>query len=465
MLRTAWKLRSGRLIAVPVLAVTSLLVSLSPAAAAAAAATKAKQISVPATHWTDTGVTVKAGDVLRITAAGSWTDGSTTSGPDGSAKTWPDNFFNLADLGVCQDCATTKVAEWGALIGYVGSAPPAAGSYASTTIRPAALRVFYVGANYEAKATESGKLWLGKNADAYSGNTSDNSGHVTAKVTVLPPESAKQVASRARVAALSASAGIALQQAATYCGLSVIQAWRSRQIEKALEKLLPGGAVSDVFEGATIAGDEFKLDYDLADGQIGQAEFDLGRLVFTIIGTVPGLGLFGVVGDPAIDCGEAGFWLSGQLGGQLGRWLRSKLDPPSYASASIEGTWTLSRAVLTCDSAKCLGTPIRVRFAHCTATRCSMKRLDAPYAWKTAHPIVRHGNTWTGSFTDNAVFCGTQINPAAMTFKISVVRAVNDNGTEVARSLGGTYTVQPASDPPNCSKTGLAVEEVYGNRR
>lgn len=263
---------------------------------------------------------------------------------------------------------------------------------------------------------------------------------------------------------MSASAAIALQQAATYCGMSVLQESKSELIDAALVKLIPGGAVSDVFDGATIIGDEVTLNYDLGNGQIGQAEFDLGRLVFAVLGTVPGLSLFGSLGDPAIDCAEAGFWLSGQLGGQLGRWLRQKLDPPAYSSAGIQGTWTLSRAILTCHSTKCLGTPIRVRFANCTATRCMMKRLDSPFAWKAAHIIKRQGNTWTGSFTDKAVFCGNQIYPAAMSFKISVVRASHKNGSEIAKSLGGTYTIKPASDPP-CSPTGLAVEEIYGNRR
>jgi hypothetical protein len=448
------------------------IVAVLPAAASAPAvaqtaqiAAKTTQITVPATHWVDTGLTVKAGDVLRITATGSWTDGSTTSGPDGTAKPWPDNFFNLADLGVCQYCAKTKVSEWGALIGYIGStAPPADGSYTSTAILSQALRIFYVGASYEVEATESGTLWLNKNADAYSGYISDNSGRVTAKVTVAPPESAGQLASRAKVAALSASASTALQQAATYCGMSALQAARTTAMEKALKKLLPTSPVDGVFAGATITGDYVILNDDATSGQIYQSEFDLGRLVFAILGTVPGLKLFGYVGDPAIACAEAGFWLSGQLGGDLGRWLRQKLDPPAYAAASIAGTWTLSRAILTCDSAKCLGTPIRVSFSNCTSTRCSMKRLDTPYEWKSAHIIERHGNTWTGSFTDEAVFCGKQINPAAISFKITVVRAANNNGVETAKSLGGTYTVQPAPDPPCGGKTGLAVEEIYGGR-
>jgi hypothetical protein len=450
--------------AVLIVVVVPPATSTAAMAETAQATAKTTQLAVPASHWVDTGLTVKAGDVLRITATGSWTDGSTTSGPNGAAKLSPDNFFNLADLGVCQYCATTKVSEWGALIGYIGTtAPPADGSYTSTAILPQARRIFYVGASHDAQAAESGTLWLNKNADAYSGYISDNSGHVTAKVTIAPPESAQQVANRAKVAALSASAGTALQQAATLCGMSVLQESKSELIQDALEKLIPGDEVGDAFAGATITGDYVVFDEEASDGQIFQAEFDLGRLVFQILGTVPGLSLFGAVGDPAIDCAEAGFWLSGQLGGDLGRWLRQKLDPPRDATASIQGTWTLSRAILTCDSAACLGTPLRVSFTHCTKTRCSLRRIDAPWVWKSAHTIERHGNTWTGSFTDAALYCGKVINPAPISVKISVVRAIDKNGTEIATALAGTYTVQAAPDPP-CRNTGLVVEDIYGSR-
>ncbi len=234
-------------------------------------------------------------------------------------------------------------------------------------------------------------------------------------------------------------------------------------MKKALQRLLPTSPVGGVFAGATITGDYVILNDDATSGQVFQSEFDLGRLVFAILGTVPGLKLFGYVGDPAIACAEAGFWLSGQLGGDLGRWLRQKLDPPRYAAASIAGTWTLSRAILTCDSATCLGTPLRVSFTNCTSTRCSMRRIDAPWVWKSAHTVERHGGTWSGSFTDDALFCGKAINPAPIAVKISVVRAVDKDGTEIATALGGTYTVQPAPDPP-CRKTGLAVEQIYGSR-
>ena len=89
--------------------VASLLTALFVPARALAdpgapAAARDVSVSVTARNWVNTGVNVTAGQELRITAAGTWTDGSTTSGPNGSAKLDADNFFNTADLGVCNDC-------------------------------------------------------------------------------------------------------------------------------------------------------------------------------------------------------------------------------------------------------------------------------------------------------------------------------------------------------------------------
>ena len=73
-------------------------------------------------------------------------------------------------------CARTLTEGHGALIGYIGDTPPAAGSYTSTAVRSEAVKVFYIGANFRANASFDGRLWLNKNSDAYSGYMIDNSG-------------------------------------------------------------------------------------------------------------------------------------------------------------------------------------------------------------------------------------------------------------------------------------------------
>src|SRR5215469_15484736 len=236
-----------------VLGVISLCLLTLPAIALAAAqpAVKPHVVLVPATaHWRNTGVNVKAGDWLRITAAGTWTDGSTTSGPNGSAKVWPDNFLNIKDLGASPDGAVTKTVRWGALIGFIGTGPPAPGSYTSTGIRKKALKVFFVGKSYAARALVTGRLWLNKNADAYSDFTSDNHGHVTARITVLPPRSASQIAADARVTAQSISLTESPRQAGIDCLVAVFNAVGSDKFQTFIDRAIPGAG--DVYEGVTI---------------------------------------------------------------------------------------------------------------------------------------------------------------------------------------------------------------------
>lgn len=146
-------------------------------------------VLVPATaQWVNTGITLKVGQTLKVSATGSWSadPGDGFTGPDGYTKAWPDNFLNLQDIGSCAFCASTPTPHWGALIGYIGNSPPAVESYTSTSIRPQAEQVFVVGSSFQSPASPAGTLWFNFNDDAYSGYTIDNAGQVTAMVTVQP---------------------------------------------------------------------------------------------------------------------------------------------------------------------------------------------------------------------------------------------------------------------------------------
>lgn len=142
-------------------------------------------VTIPATgSWVDSGLVLRTGQSLKISALGRWQDGSNVAGPDGTQAPSPDNYFNLTDLGACATCATTPAEHHDALVGYIGDAPPAAGSYVSTSVLPEAQKIFYVGSNYsDSNLQRAGKLWLNINADAYSGYTVDNSGSITATIT------------------------------------------------------------------------------------------------------------------------------------------------------------------------------------------------------------------------------------------------------------------------------------------
>jgi hypothetical protein len=469
-LRSAGPTRS----VIAVLAATPLLAAAIPSAtaraapagaSAAAPAARTARVSVSASGtWTSTGLRVRAGDLIRITARGIWTDGQATSGPAGSATRSADNFFNVADLGVCQFCATTKTVQWGSLVGYIGSSPPEPGSYASKSVRSRALKIFYVGRHYEAWAGFAGTLWLDKNADAYSNFTSDNHGHVTARVTVRPRETAAETRVRALSAVGSLPALEPLQQATTSCVTNAIHDGTIGLIGAALDELKAGEA----FEGAEVTGHTIEVFEALQDGQISHAQFSFSKVVFAILSHVPikGFQLFGILGIPALDCAEAGLWLEGQLAGQIGRQLRQKFLTPRVADASIGGNWTLTRIPLVCRNfgAGCRVPPLHLRIRHCTATRCVMSRPRSDVFWQHPHAITRHGDVWSAKFRDTAITCGFRINVANVSVRLRVIKASGPSDLATATALSGTYTVDAPTNPPNCQAHGHGEHGMHGTR-
>ncbi len=167
-------------------------VARSVADAPASAYGRRQMVVTASAHWAYTGLMVRQGERIAITAAGSWSPdtGRPSAGPDGyrvlQSKS-QDNFLNLRDIGVCSWCARTAVAHWAALIGYIGYNPPGPGSYVSRRVLPEARKVFLVGSRYRHAAPRSGPLWLNFNDDAYSDNTSDNRGWVRTTIQVGAP--------------------------------------------------------------------------------------------------------------------------------------------------------------------------------------------------------------------------------------------------------------------------------------
>lgn len=448
----------------------SLLFGLSSTVAVAASQSV---VSVPGTaRWVDTKVDVIAGQLLAITGTGLWIEGNTTNGPEGVAKPWPDNFFNFADLGVCMYCAKTATPFWGALIGYVGSSPPTAGSYTSAAVFREATKVFYVGKSYEASAPASGRLWLNKNTDAYSNYTVDNGGHVEATIKVSPPETEILYHARMRKSAASIKTLEPLQRARNYCVRAVFDHWQDVAVKQMLKLELCGADqvclktfdISD-FAG-TIKDDILQIRSEASNGRVMNATWDFGRSAYKVIGLFPGKEseLFGILGPPALDCTMAGFWYTGKLGGQIGQLLRKFLLP----DASIAGIWTFTRsASIDCTnfSKGCLTIPIHIVVDSCnsTGTQCAISRSDGD--WQSAHTITRSGATWSAEFDDVGITCTDKQNIdhpniARIGLSFSVTTAEDNK----AKSAGGFYTVQAASNPPDCAGNVRAGWLLYGSR-
>jgi len=127
--------------------------------------------------WADSGLLVQAGDVITISAAGSWTwdyHDNPLVGPDGD----PNDDYNAFDLFEPFDFFSQA-----RLLGFIGPLPEQKHNN-DPSFFPQESGYFSIGSGQTFIAPYSGKLWLGFNDGAVIEGTRDNKGSVLATVTV-----------------------------------------------------------------------------------------------------------------------------------------------------------------------------------------------------------------------------------------------------------------------------------------
>jgi len=123
--------------------------------------------------WTDTGLIINNGNIVSITASGTWNGGfGGDVGPDGGTPCCTYDMF-LVNPTTLQ----------GELIAFVGS-DPYQGQWGNGSFFPQTTGYWGIGSSGSFVSNKSGKLWLGFNDDAVSQGVGDNSGSVAALVTV-----------------------------------------------------------------------------------------------------------------------------------------------------------------------------------------------------------------------------------------------------------------------------------------
>lgn len=136
-----------------------------------------QSIIIPASPlWTNTQIDVTQGQQISITASGTWSGfNNEWFGPDGVPdKTgYFDNF--LISSNHCS------------LIAFIGS-DPYQGHWGDSSFFPQATGYWSVGSSAYFTADKAGRIWLGFNDDAISGNYGewDNLGYVEAVITPEP---------------------------------------------------------------------------------------------------------------------------------------------------------------------------------------------------------------------------------------------------------------------------------------
>ena len=267
--------------------------------------------------------------------------------------------------------------------------------------------------------------------------------------TTTPAESA---AERAQVAVDSMNAITPLQEATSTCVNAIVANYKDQTrdgaIDTALETLL-GHEAKDAVGVAEIANNTAEntitIQYELKNNQVDNATFDVGRVIFALIGNIPGFQLFSMIGDPAIYCTEAAFWLTGQLGGQLGQLLRAKLRP--LATAATANTVYSGYTTPFAPTYYAAGANWSVPHANCAASPSSsgasqwvgLGGVSGPHT--PSAPLVQDG-------VESHCVLGRQINqpfwkivPADTASNLLSGRTVNAGDQMVAsiEYLGGKY--------------------------
>lgn len=84
---------------------------------------------------------------------------------------------------------------------------------------------------------------------------------------------------------------------------------------------------------------------------------------------------------------------------------------------------------------------------------------------KSSHAIARRGATLEAAFSDLGVKCRDRHSVGDITIKLTVTDTAIDGFGAKATRLSGWYTVDAATNPPDCRAGGHAQYPMYGERR
>jgi cell division septation protein DedD len=138
--------------------------------------------------------------------------------------------------------------------------------------------------------------------------------------------------------------------AANFCVAGIEKDAKDATIDAALDKMDPTGGEAASWTLYGLAGDTVHVNKEYANGQAFAATFDLGQIIYAILAELGDevgkytndaeleaqWNLFGLIGEAAIYCTEAAFWLDGTVGGEIGTEIRQQWDlsHPAYPTPS-----------------------------------------------------------------------------------------------------------------------------------
>jgi hypothetical protein len=276
-----------------------------------------------------------------------------------------------------------------------------------------------------------------------------------------------------------------LQTAGQFCLAGIQKDSKDATIDAALNNIDPTGGEATAWQLYNLQGDQVTMKKELASGQILSGTFDLGQIVYALLGQAGEQAtkgtpdelqwkLFGLIGPAAIYCAEAAFWLDGTVGGQIGVAVQKKFLTWSVGQqllagrgSAITGQWVLYRKLEHCgisgsNNYGCRLGPMDVTIA-CAGTACTIIRTNggADFApWDHSIPIVFGRGAWQASGIEKwAADCDHVAVPGTgVAFALKVTSGKVVNGVWRAQSLGGSFTIDNTATA--CFPAGTTIEDV-----
>ena len=277
-----------------------------------------------------------------------------------------------------------------------------------------------------------------------------------------------------------------LQTAGQFCLAGIQKDSKDATINEALNNIDRTGGEATAWQLYNLQGDQVTMKKELASRQVFAGTFDLGQIIYAIIGAAGEQAakgtpdelqwkLFGLIGPAAIYCAEAALWLDGTVGGQIGvalqkQFLTWSVGQQLLASrgSAITGKWVLYRKLEVCsvsgsNNHGCSLGPMDVTIT-CTGTACTIIRTNASTdgspPWDHSIPIAFGPDVWRASGTEqNAAECQHQSLPGTgVAFALKVTSGQVVNGVWRAQGLEGSFTINNVAT--SCFPAGTSVEDV-----
>jgi hypothetical protein len=149
-------------------------------------------------------------------------------------------------------------------------------------------------------------------------------------LSLAVPAAASAQAVPAGPAAQTHDASIFQSQYVRYCGRAIKDAIRDAAVQYVLKKVAHMPNAAKIYDVITTGSDTVELEYELANGQTGNALFSASRVFYDVLSqlsdTSPFWAAVGAVGTPATSCLQAAVVWDVQTGLKIGAQLRRDVD-------------------------------------------------------------------------------------------------------------------------------------------